>query len=451
MTETVRQAPKRSLSRHGITRVWVVAAPVAAIGPYLIGGVRTEQLYIYLSALAFAFMFLSGRISRMHPGTYLAMFFLFIPVVVATGGLVLGSPETPLGRSSALGNLDSLLIPIMVILITWAWSSLAPTEKVRSWLAWSTLSVIGVAGVTSLLHMLAPTTFDSILAWFVSPGGYSESVSSRAASIGRYGGIFNQPAEAGIAFSLGVLLGLSILVRRRYVDFFTLLAIACTLLAAIGGITSDSKIFLLVGLPLSIAVVALVPRGGAFRRFKAIVVYLLCLLAAVMIVFAAGWTNPRNFGLTIFNQQRSLVDLITAGRFGTQGGVNPLVDTVASTNPIFGLGARGIAYPSDSLWGEYLVVAGLVGVASLILLLVLLVVRLFAIRHVTHPDRVLAGVLLALLVGASFGISSINANRAGLLLWAHVSVLLVVSSPKSGTIRIRTADEEQGKGAHSTS
>jgi hypothetical protein len=85
-------------------------------------------------------------------------------------------------------------------------------------------------------------------------------VAANAASDGRYTGIFNQPAEAGIAYGVALLL-LTWLARTREWKPFSVTCAAALVIT--GGVLTVSKVFLLCAAPVAVLTVL---RGRARIR-----------------------------------------------------------------------------------------------------------------------------------------------------------------------------------------
>lgn len=75
------------------------------------------------------------------------------------------------------------------------------------------MAALAVNAAVSYLMLVSPGDYDQLMsAWWTGDGGVSTA--ERAATMGRYSGIFNQPAEAGVAYSLGLIAAVYALRRQ---------------------------------------------------------------------------------------------------------------------------------------------------------------------------------------------------------------------------------------------
>jgi hypothetical protein len=270
----------------------------------------------------------------------------------------------------------------------------------------------------------------SVLPHFWDAVPSTGSVAVNAASNGRYTGIFNQPAEAGIAYGVA-LLALIWLARHRV---WKPLAINCaTVLLFTGGVLTLSKVFLLCALPVAVLTVL---RGTARIR---VLVTATATGGALWLVGIAGilptWSGAATLG-SLAHPGTSLTTQYTAGRYGAGGTLAPVITDVLRASPLAGFGAGGLAPAYDSLWQEVLVVSGVLGVIFAAAVFVMMAWRLKALRTVlAREDWQLACGVVVLAAGASAGIPSLTANRAATLLWLVLGALVTARSPVRGLVR----------------
>ena len=400
-------------------RIWVQTAPFAFLGPYVALGLRTEQIYLYAS-MGIALVSLS-KLPSLIPGPIPFIALLTFPVLIAGVGLVEPTTSTMRSPTGGLNYLDNLVIPIAVVMTVWMWRRSLIASALVKLLAPAVLLALSLAALVSLIQFLNPDIARPLISAFVTAQGFEGSVASLAEGAGRYGGIFNQPAEAGLAFATGLLVAVYQLLTSRTGPLLFLY----TGLIVVGGLLSESKVFLLGGLPL--AAVLSLSLAFRLRRGRTLLGMGAVFVAASQLTLGIGWANRNNFGFAFFaSDSRAVADSLSAGRYGANATTGVLWEAVISASPIAGLGLYGPRYPTDSQWGEYLAVAGLLGVICWVSIVMLLGLRLVRLRpHLEVCGLRLALGLLTLLVGASFGISSITCNRAGALIWSLVVVLLV--------------------------
>ena len=320
----------------------LVLMAICAFGPYVHPalGFRTEQLAVYTTVVFILVFRLSElRVSAIAP--ILALWSGF--VVLALIGAIGVQPAAQYPAGNTLAGIDNLVLPVAVMLVVCA--AVAPRDAEQ--LLTLTGKVIVIGAVANALIALASiqTNLSDVLRHFWAQASVVETTAEFAAELGRYGGIFNQPAEAGIAYGLAALLAVYV-----YSDRPWLLATVLTLIS-LGGILCVSKIFILAGVPL--ALYFLVRRSVISGRAGTV------LAIPVAIVF-----GPRAFGLGDWlgldflarlvnpNETTDLVDLYTAGRYSSGSRLQDVIEEVLAVNPILGVGAGGWAVPYDSAWGD---------------------------------------------------------------------------------------------------
>ena len=259
-------------------------------------------------------------------------------------------PSDPLfyGALPESHSLAAMAVPLALMIVTWYWSLAASPDRL---LAAAARVVIPCMCVNAVLEMVQLAKGKAeVFAWLpqfwdAAPAG--GSVAANAAGNGRYTGIFNQPAEAGIAF--GVALLLLIWLARRELNP-VLVTVAAVLLTA-GGVLTLSKVFLLCTVP---AVVVTVLRGRTRIRVVATAGVCAC---AVWLAGSAGllpsWAlGGRSLG-SLAHPGASLAAQYSAGRYGTGGTLAPVTADVLRNAWPAGFGAGGLAGPAyDSLWQE---------------------------------------------------------------------------------------------------
>ena len=406
----------------------LVLLVLSAFSPYLFGSVRAEQLIVY--ALFVAALLANGASgwSKTSPGPVLILVVTFFPVVVSLISL-LGSP--PYYGSFRPGNvwasLDNQLLPIAVIVVIWSiiggLNRGAALDSVGTILMWAMAvnAILAIGQWSTILNV------DQFSGFYNGTG--VQSVAERAAGQYRYTGIFNQPAEAGVMYSLALLAGIRAILERtgRGIRVGVLLA-----LVVIGGLLSVSKIFVYGGL-VAVVVVLLVSLGS--RRGRGMVV------AGVVFAVGVSWLSTRvEWGgletlRALVGPQIFGLNSVSAGRYGEGSTLIPVVELINREAPLEGLGVRGIAnYPYDSLVVQALVYAGWLGALSAVVLFAVLARRAALSRNwLTRNDRILSVGILIVIFSGSFGLPVLSANRVAVVIWTYLSLLLVLGRP-SGAV-----------------
>jgi hypothetical protein len=394
---------------------------VAALGPYTpVTGVRTEQVAVY-AALVFGLLRLNwvrGRVpARVVPPAVLMATLAFIAIL---GGVDRVPNLTGFVSGGLVAGLDNVLLPVATIGAVWLATTrcsnldqpLLVACRIVVWAA-----VANTAAATLSITMdLTP-----VLARFWENGS-AQAVAERAAQLGRFTGIFNQPAEAGLFYGVALIVAL-FLYREHHVR----LAVVTPVIVA-GGVLTVSKVFLLLGLPIALVLLLRIRERRGWR--------LVGVGAAVSAgsLVAVTWSETHWTGGTYLARLfvpsaggGSTVDLYTAGRLGGASTLRALVESVLDTAPWFGVGVQGLAVAYDNGWVEALVVGGLAGavVYSLVLAYLFVAWR----RTPAGPAADLLGGLAVLLLGASVGLPALTANRVATIVWILLVLLLARPSP----------------------
>ncbi|WP_110181058.1 hypothetical protein [Nocardioides solisilvae] len=430
---------------------WAVVAVACVFGPYVVGGLRTEQLALYGSA-AVAVVLLRRHLGALRPGWPVLAAWAVYAGTAAVAAFVVDS-ELGWGTGSLVAGLDNAFLPLATMTAVALWGSALPREALLRAVCW--VVVVGMSVNAALALLTSYVGFDGVplLPRFWAAGGSGTTVAELAAGSGRYSGLFNQPAEAGVAYSLAVFC-LVFLVRTgtRAPRWSWLVAWALLIL---GGLLTLSKIFIVVGVLLT---AWLVLTGRAHRVVLTVTAIGTVLASGVLGV--AGWLG--SWGASVQLQWYvdsvrygdSLSYTLSAGRFGTAGDGHPpapppepkateggegvpeefqvpggLVEVareVVQHHPWFGVGARGLPVSYDSTWLEAVIVAGVVGVLCLLAVHVLLLVRWIRLRHtLPREEWRLAGAVVLLALGASLGMPALTGNRESSLMWVLLSLLVV--------------------------
>jgi hypothetical protein len=414
-------AARADQARRRAVRLWAVAVCLSAFGPY-VGSARLEQV----AALGSAALVLTLGWSRMMAAVRVPSPWPLILLAGICGVTLIGTVSRPLdpdfyGAQSAVHGLMYFLLPLALVIVTWYWTLIVPAADLVVVVAKTTILAMSVNAAIAVAQMASGNAV--VLGflprfWATSQSG---EVALRAAENFRYTGVFDQPAEAGVAYGLTLLCVIFLVQRgsRRPI----LLAL-CAAVVVAGGVLSLSKVFLL-GAPPSAMLVVLHGRGrvrilagaaGTGAGFW--------LLAWTGIL--PGWAG----GAALDSLADPAVTAWGGGRYGTAGTLGSRAADVLHASPWYGFGAQGLAVAYDSLWIEALILAGVCGVILVTLLLACLGWQWLALRDtLSHPEWRLAGASLALAAGASLGLPSLTADRAGTLLWLVLGLLVCARRP----------------------
>jgi hypothetical protein len=405
---------------------------LSVFGPYVAGSARTEQIVV-VGLLAWVVVTGWPRMMKVRCGPapfLLAWCGLYAVMLIATAF----RPFDPAfyGPQPASHALAALALPVALMILTWYWT--LRSEPVQLLRAAAPVIVAGMCA-NALLEMMQVTAGKAVVAGFLphfwdasavggpigQPGsGMLGSVAANAASNGRYTGIFDQPAEAGIAYGVALL---CLIWLARGSSRRPALVTAAAVALATGGTLTLSKVFLLAAVPLAVLTVL---RGRA--RIRAVLVAA-AVAGALWLAGSAGLLPAWHLGGVVLGSlahpDGSLVTRYTAGRYGDGGTLGPTASDVLHASPWAGFGAAGLNVAYDSLWLELFVVSGIIGVVLAAAMLVLLAARWARLKaSIGRAEWQLAGGVLVLAIGASLGIPSLTANRAATLLWLVLGLLV---------------------------
>lgn len=399
------------------SRILVATMCLAAFGPYLVGSMRTEQLVVY--AMVFPVFFTLRRLPRWAFRHLLA--WLWIVLVATIGVLFPYTGPQPWEVGSKLAGYDNLLLPLMVMLSVWCF---VPADGAGRAL-WACARVVSLASAANAIIAALSTVMSltGLLRPFWARVDILETVADRAETMGRYTGIFGQPAEAGLMYSVAAVLTIWRFARRPALMYLLLSILT------VGGLLSVSKVFLLVGLPVTVALLW-VWNGRVSTRVSLVLVLLLAWSVVGTSSFFRTWTG---FGyltrLLKPPDDVSFMRFYSAGRWGGDTHMSDLLSFIFDASPWIGVGAGGLQTAFDAQWAEMLVLSGLFGTLGLIVVLILLFNRTSRISD--REVRLLGRAFFVVVLGGSLGITSLTANRTATVVWIVATLLISISHVSS--------------------
>lgn len=380
---------------------------LAAFGPYVIGSVRTEQLAVYGAFV----VLVPFRWWRFRPGVglWLALPWGVLAFVAALGAALPDRYPMPYPAGDALAGLDNVLLPLVLMALVWMSVPPADTERALRAVAVCVVWACAVNGGVALLNTRIDLSAVLRPFWSAETVGYTTA--QNALELGRFGGVFNQPAEAGVAYGVAGLLAVWLYHERP-----TYLLLVLTPIV-LGGMLVASKVFIFGGIPVVVAYALWVsPPAKSLRLF---------VVAFIVLGFIqSGVFGDFNYMLRrlVPDDQSRLIEFYTAGRWNAESPLRSVTSAALDIAPLTGVGAAGWDVAYDSGWTEAIVVAGLLGAAcqaSVFLMLFAL-----AARTRDTDRRRLTFALAIFLLGAQFGIGALTANRVATLIWLVVPLLV---------------------------
>ncbi|THE11105.1 hypothetical protein E1H99_08860, partial [Enterococcus hirae] len=202
----------------------------------------------------------------------------------------------------------------------------------------------------SITTMFYDTTFINGFFW-----GAELASGSKATGMGRYSGVFIQPIEAGVVYSIGLLLFWYLLKKnnklslQNFVPFILIIS---------GGLLSVSKVFIFCGLPLFVILILFFLNSKKIIKIMFFVVGAFLILSYIMSIYWNGY----DYLLRFFDlkNNNSIIELLTAGRFnGRDSQQFNLIKNFSWSEMIFGRGF-GADETYDSIIFYFLSVGGII-------------------------------------------------------------------------------------------
>ena len=424
----IAEAPRRAhhARETAVPRLQIVALVVLVFGPYLLPGLRTEQVTLYL----FALVALVVWRRRCIPKSLLVVAgaWAVYAAIGAVRGLFPPENSTPWEPGSLAAGLDNLAMPMAVLVVgVWLAAGRDPSgciDFLAKCIAWAMVA-------NTVAAWLQSQGLVDLSAWWSA--GDDFVVAKNAEGNGRYSGLVNQPAEAGVLYGLA-LMGAVHVWRHRLLVMLVAAVFICY-----GGFMTVSKVFLFVSLPI-VVVQIIWTHAGHWKR-------LLGIGASVGVVGALGslgwlpsWAGGRQLQqiLPSWGAPGEMLAVVTASRFGDGSTLAPVIEAVLEGPALLGFGAAGLQVPYDNGFLEALVYGGVVGV--LLVLAVMLALSVALWRLLRGPQRILGMAICVLMWGGTMGVPVLTANRSGSLLWLML-VYLIVAGAATRSAEVRPVRE----------
>lgn len=403
--------------------LWMI---IASFGPYLTSnGLRTEHFLIY-SILPLAIITLTLRKRTII--SYFPLFtilLLFIFITLWTFLITFLGIKNYESFNKVIAHLENYVQPIAIILISGAFGNLYSQERVILIFRKACLFFISLLLLNTIISV--SSIFFNISSWvryFVcAPGGIGVTVWSRAVSMGRYSGIFNQPMESGLTYSLGLFSWIYFTQKSKNISIIHYLMLFGLLL---GGILSVSKVFILIGFPLFFIYLIIEGRLKYILNWRFIVISVISIVGIITIF--KMWKGFSYYS-RLFNVSgksfSELIQLYTAGRFGTEhSGIRYYFAHVWGKSPFHGLGFAAIT-TFDNAYLEFFSQGGLIALFGyLFILAVIGFVGLSQYKRNKEGRFVL--ILFIFITVSGMGAPVVTINRFSTLFWLFLILLFSI-------------------------
>lgn len=376
----------------------------SVLGPYL-GPVRFDLVIVAIISVT-----LLLKISHnMEKASVLLSFIYFCAFVcVLVSDSIIG-PEVR--QASYVSVFSRLGYPVLIFIVTSVLVSGFNKEDVRR--LFNTIITCGV--ISSLVSMISSMGFDGFLEKYYARGGES-GIWRQARSLGRYTGVFNQPLEAGVFFSLVLMLIIYLwstnAIKKEK-------ALILSLVIFVGGVLSLSKVFIVVGLICTFLIVLFIKGLGVI--LKLLPIFSVLILLILFLVQRNASADYLSFYLKP-NDSYNFIMKITAGRFGSSSsGVSNMFIEVFNNSPIFGFG-MGTQLPIDNAFLEYYFQGGFLALLFYIAAIIYMAVVGLSFWNSSEGKCLLVIAIFISLSGV--GGPVVTANRAGIICMICISLFM---------------------------
>jgi hypothetical protein len=403
---------------------------VSAFLPYMSKGlgIRVENLLgAGLALLACVIMLMRGRLTEGVVPPLVLSIALFLHVVAAT---LLGPFDASLLKAG-LGRFDHYFRPVSVLLVAAvAFHDTTRVEREQA-LRRSIVALLTCVSLNTLVQIASVfTDVTGIIDPFMPDASQGWTVASTAAANLRFTGIFNQPLEHGLVYSVALL---TCVYAWRTGGVPRRLLLAGTAATFIGGVLALSKVFLLGGLPVSLLLV--VAQGGIRRRqLLGAALGIAVTAAAARVVFSrwGGFQSVLHL-VEMLGDPGTVLYAVSGGRVGSSRmGEEYIVEHALAAyraSPLFGVGTASGATLQDNEYLMTLAECGLIGVGMLLLRLMSMAAPLRKLQRPTPAALLLVAIVLLALGGGMGGPVS-GIPRSGTILWVfYAQAALIVGAP----------------------
>ena len=401
----------------------LIVLMLAAFGPYVIlSVVRIDHLVIYpLFAVKLAMLALgSASVLRFRPVGDLRLLLLIICVFVAAVTLLLRNYQS---TRQMLGAAENYLQPIAIVTIVGTTIAGRSDTDLRHLairlinvylvlLMMNTVIAVGALSTTLtgrgelVLRLLGPF-------W---GHGDSEGLTTaeKALAVFRFSGVFDQPFEAGLHHSFGLLLAVFVIrLENRSPgnrDYVRLLVVAA------GGLLSLSKVIIFGGLPFLLVYLLWEKWLGRMLRSKVVIAVMVAAVAAGGVLLS--WWIDR---LKILWSSTNLIKVLIGTRLGGEDSTAVrLAGEVLDSSPILGLGF-GAFTTYDNAYLEYWAQGGVF--ALLLYMMILATLARASVLQRSAPAGRFYTMVTILVALAGIGAPVLTANRFTVVFWMLMTVL----------------------------
>lgn len=389
---------------------------VSAFGIYIGFGIRVDQLILYPSSVLF--FLISALTKQKILKKYFNIFILWLFIVVV--GLIVTIVTYSDGEIfKIIGDTESFVQPL-ALMVLFMFLTIKPSElNVSNQLQRAGKVLIVMLSLNTVFIFVSLFTDITRIGLYFWGGTEDLSVAARAMTNGRFSGIFNQPMEAGVMYSIGLLIWLYLSEKIRITKLRYIIGLC---LIVIGGLITVSKVFLFGGLPLFFI-------GLLFNKKKSRMIFSLTfwliMLGYIANLFLIKTWSGYDYLLRFSNSNENFIQLITAGRYGGQDSeLSIYFSEVWHSSPIYGRGF-GVTHTYDSGYFRVFAVGG--SIDLIVYLVILLGFIVFGLKFLRQnrfkSESKLFVMLVILIIGSDFGSPTLTLHRITIVLWIFIGML----------------------------
>lgn len=388
---------------------------ICAFSPYVVKslGIKAEHLIIIPVFLVSILIALMNRVKMNRELLPLLFLWFGFIMIISIRTIFSDEPSAGMAAISELGNFAMPLLVMFFYFLNFNKENISEHEQLGKIIRLFNFFL----ALNSILIILAIVGFDTSS---ISQIYWKGFVARDSLGNGRFTGIFNQPMESGMAYSIGVLGWLYLVEKTKKVTGKNM--ILCVLLI-IGGVASVSKVFLLGGFLLFC--IGVRKNKGVRKSLLKIFFILVPLIYLVYQVLKDRWSGMDYLSRFLTNDSGNLMYTLTSGRFGGDNTMKVLFGGVLEEHPIIGLGL-GQNDVADSQWFQVFGISGIIGFLIFIVLTFILLWKALEYRFIKESfgESQLFGSLVILCVIASIGAPVYTLNRSSIVLWSLFGILL---------------------------
>ncbi len=413
-----------NIFRRNLLPLWMVAL---SFGPYVMAsaGIRTEHVIIYGSALLALLVIPLRPRSLLSYRPVFSIFSLLAATTVWTLAVTLIGPRHFQSMPKMISYMENYTQPMAIMLVFGAFVGPLTGDDYRGLVRSACRLLVWLLVANSVLVLVSVFVDTArIVAPFVGEADRGpDTVSAVSVTMGRFSGIFNQPIESGMMYSLG-LFAWACLTRTKRSILVLDWVILVTLV--VGGALSVSKAFLLCGLPLFLWQWLSTKTLRRMLNWRFLVVASAG-IAGIVALFqrwsgyaflARLWLIGNNPG------EPNLIALYTSHRFGKENSlVVALFSRVWRESPLYGLGFAA-ALTLDNAYAEFFVQGGLVGLCGYLLVLATMGWQALRYYRAGEENRMQVPIFLLIVLGGLGG-PVLTMNRVSTVIW--VLLMLIYS------------------------